>query len=92
MIVVCGEALIDMIPGRRGSARIRRRAEASGTPIVTRAGAANEYVPTPGGSPFNLAIGLARLGTPVSFLSCIRASSPSWWRAAGWSLGRRSWW
>ncbi|HKA48144.1 MAG TPA: carbohydrate kinase [Candidatus Dormibacteraeota bacterium] len=69
MIVVCGEALIDMIPGKGGSARIRRRPEASGTPIVTRAGAADEYVPTPGGSPFNLAIGLARLGTPVSFLS-----------------------
>ena len=69
MIVVCGEALIDMIPGRGGSGRPRRRALAAGAHLLTRAGTVDAYVPTPGGSPFNLAIGLARLGTPVSFLS-----------------------
>jgi fructokinase len=48
MIVVCGEALVDMVPGQCG--------EEPG------------YVPRPGGSPYNVAIGLARLGAPTGFL------------------------
>lgn len=68
MIVVCGEALIDMIPGRRGPTSLPR-AEPVATSVPAGGWATDSYVPAPGGSPFNLAIGLARLGTPVSFLS-----------------------
>lgn len=49
MILVCGEALIDLFVG-----------DADGTALTARA--------IPGGSPFNVAIGLARLGTSVAFL------------------------
>ncbi|MCW2903835.1 MAG: scrK [Streptosporangiaceae bacterium] len=48
MIVVCGEALVDL------------------TPTVCDGTAA--YVPRPGGSPFNVAIGVARLEVPAAFL------------------------
>jgi fructokinase len=48
VIVVCGEALIDMIPESRDGERA--------------------FVPRPGGSPMNVAVGLARLGLPVAFL------------------------
>lgn len=48
MIVVAGEALIDLTPATFGST----------------AG----YVPHPGGSPYNVAIGLGRLGVPTGFL------------------------
>jgi fructokinase len=48
MIVVCGEALIDLVPVTHG-----------GEPA---------YVPRAGGSSFNVAMGLGRLGTPVEFL------------------------
>lgn len=50
MIVVCGEALIDLFVGRPDARGIATQAVA-------------------GGSPFNLALGLARLGTPSAFLS-----------------------
>jgi fructokinase len=49
MIIVCGEALVDMVPGQCGSEQ--------------------GYLPRPGGSPCNVAIGLARLGVPTGFLS-----------------------
>ena len=75
MIVVCGEALIDMIPARGGAAQLRRRPQRPATPLMNRPGAADGYVPTPGGSPFNLAVGLARLGTPVSLLSRLSRDS-----------------
>lgn len=52
MIVVCGEALIDLFVDRSPDGALRTQAVA-------------------GGSPFNLAIGLARLGRPVSFLSSL---------------------
>jgi fructokinase len=52
MIVVCGEALIDLFVGRPDSRGIATEAVA-------------------GGSPFNLALGLARLGTPSLFLSTL---------------------
>jgi fructokinase len=52
MILVCGEALIDMFVG-----------PAEGTAMPARAVA--------GGSPFNVAIGLARLGVDASFLGGI---------------------
>jgi fructokinase len=48
MILVAGEALIDMLPAAEGS------------PQVFRA--------VPGGSPFNVALALGRLGAPVQFL------------------------
>jgi fructokinase len=49
MIVVCGEALVDMVP--------------------SKCGAEQGYVPRPGGSPSNVAVGLARLEVPVALLS-----------------------
>ena len=52
MIVVCGEALIDLFVGRP-----------SVDGIVAEAVA--------GGSPFNVALGLARLGSPSAFLSTL---------------------
>lgn len=48
MIIVAGEALIDMNP-----------APLSGQ---------TAYVPHPGGSPYNVAVGVGRLGAPVEFL------------------------
>lgn len=48
MIVVAGEALVDLTPARCG--------EGTG------------YLPHPGGSPYNVAIGLGRLDVPVAFL------------------------
>ncbi len=48
MIVVAGEALIDMTPE-----------DVDGV---------GGFVPHPGGSPYNVAVGLGRLGAPVSFL------------------------
>lgn len=48
MILVCGEALIDLFVG-----------EDDGTALAARA--------APGGSPFNVAIALGRLGRPVGF-------------------------
>jgi fructokinase len=50
MILVCGEALIDLFVGRP-----------SGFGLATEA--------VPGGSPFNVASGIARLGSKVGFLS-----------------------
>ena len=49
-ILVCGEALID---------------------LVLRANGPNDPVPTPGGSPYNVAIGLARLGVETGYLGKI---------------------
>ncbi len=48
MIIVAGEALIDLTP-----------ASCSGVP---------GFVPHAGGSPFNVAVGIGRLGVPVAFL------------------------
>jgi len=48
MIVVCGEALIDLVPVTHGDEPA--------------------YVPRAGGSSFNVAMGLGRLGIPVGFL------------------------
>ncbi|HLU33708.1 MAG TPA: carbohydrate kinase [Natronosporangium sp.] len=57
MIVVAGEALVDLTPTAQG------------------AGAHDdgglEFTARPGGSPFNVAIGLGRLGTPVAFLGVL---------------------
>ncbi len=52
MILVCGEALIDLFVGRAEGAEMPARAVA-------------------GGSPFNVAIGLARLGVDACFLGGI---------------------
>jgi fructokinase len=48
MIVVCGEALVDMLPATCDQGP--------------------GYVPRPGGSPANVAVGLARLDVPAAFL------------------------
>ena len=48
MIVVCGEALVDLVPRLCGDE--------------------TGYVPRGGGSPYNVGIGLGRLGVPVGFL------------------------
>lgn len=51
MIVVAGEALVDLTPCDLGGQ--------------------TGYVPHPGGSPYNVAVGLGRLGVPVAFLGRI---------------------
>ena len=48
MILVCGEALIDLVPATAGDEPA--------------------YVARAGGSSFNVAMGLGRLGAPVWFL------------------------
>ena len=55
MILVCGEALVDLF--------VDGPAEGGGLPATAVAG----------GSPFNVAVGLARLGTPVGFLGGLSA-------------------
>jgi fructokinase len=52
MILVCGEALIDLFVGPPLGRELPARA-------------------VPGGSPFNVAIGLARLGAGAAFLGCV---------------------
>lgn len=52
MILVCGEALIDLFVGPPEGRELPARA-------------------VPGGSPFNVAIGLARLGVRSGFLGCL---------------------
>ncbi|WP_173931090.1 carbohydrate kinase [Chelativorans sp. Marseille-P2723] len=52
MILCCGEALIDMLPGKTASGD-------------------TAFVPHPGGSVFNSAVALGRLGVPVSLFSGI---------------------
>jgi fructokinase len=51
MIVICGEALVDLTGSRFDGVEA--------------------YVPTPGGGPYNIAIGLGRLGAPVAYLGRI---------------------
>jgi fructokinase len=48
MIVVCGEALVDLTP--------------------TVCDGVEAYVPRPGGSPYNVAVGVARLEAPAAYL------------------------
>jgi fructokinase len=52
MILVCGEALIDLFVGQPSDSQLATEAVA-------------------GGSPFNVAVGLARLGRPTAFLSTL---------------------
>jgi len=59
VIVVCGEALIDLVPARAGDAG---EAQAGGA----RAGGAFEA--RAGGGPLNVAVGLGRLGVDVALL------------------------
>jgi fructokinase len=66
MIVVCGEALIDMVP--------------------LLCGGEQAYAPRPGGSPYNVAIGLARLGPPTAYLG--RLSTDVFGRLLRSHLGR----
>lgn len=56
MILCCGEALIDFIPVT-GSASGETSREC--------------YTPAVGGSPFNTAVAVSRLGPQVAFLSCV---------------------
>lgn len=55
MILVCGEALIDFFPN----------------PAAATGRGALGFEAMPGGSPFNVAVGLARLGSKVAFFSKI---------------------
>ena len=84
MIVVCGEALIDMVPARVAPGGSGGPADAgspvgpadAGSPVgpadpgrpVDTVGA-RLYEARPGGSPYNSAVALARLGTPVALLA-----------------------
>lgn len=65
MIVVCGEALIDMVPAREAPGDGARPADPVGARL---------YEARPGGSPFNAAVALARLGTPVALLARLSAA------------------
>jgi fructokinase len=69
MIICCGEALIDMVP------RLTNGSVDGSAGDSTDGGAGNGpeevYLPCPGGSPYNTAIALGRLGTPVGFLGRI---------------------
>jgi fructokinase len=58
MLIVAGEALIDL------------------TPVACRGSTA--YLPRPGGSPCNVAVGAGRLGTPTRFLG--RISRGAFWQ------------
>ena len=55
MILVCGEALIDLVP------------------VTVEMNLL--YKPLPGGSPYNVAIGLSRLGIPCSYLGKVSTDS-----------------
>jgi fructokinase len=57
MILGCGEALIDMVPVASENSRNNEKKEISSV-----------YLPCPGGSPYNTAIAVGRLGVPISFL------------------------
>ncbi|GBQ01274.1 carbohydrate kinase [Streptomyces spongiicola] len=64
MIVVAGESLIDLVPLRpAGHAPLRPAGDAPLRPLL----------PRPGGGPYNTAVALGRLGSPVAF--CSRVSS-----------------
>jgi fructokinase len=52
MILICGEALIDMVP-------------------LELPGQGEVFLPCPGGSPYNTAVAVGRLGAPVRFLGRI---------------------
>ncbi|MDR0722930.1 MAG: carbohydrate kinase [Treponema sp.] len=54
MIVCCGEALIDMVPIK--------------VPVGKSPDTETGFLPYPGGSPYNTALALGRLGVPVQFL------------------------
>lgn len=54
MIVCCGEALIDMVPVK--------------VPAGKKPDTETGFLPYPGGSPYNTALTLGRLGVPVQFL------------------------
>ncbi len=73
MIVVCGEALVDLVP-LPPAPGVDPAAEGT-EPDAARGG----YAARPGGSPLNVAVGLGRLGTPVALLS----------RLSGDAFGRR---
>jgi fructokinase len=65
VIVVCGEALIDVVPAREVPGENGRPGDTVGARL---------YEARPGGSPFNAAVALARLGTPVALLARFSAA------------------
>ncbi|MFE1176296.1 carbohydrate kinase [Streptomyces sp. NPDC058773] len=66
MIVVAGEALIDLVPSQKpvAPAPVRDGAPAPGTPLPA-------LLPQRGGGPYNTAVALGRLGSPAAFCSRI---------------------
>ncbi|POX39557.1 carbohydrate kinase [Streptomyces sp. Ru73] len=71
MIVVAGEALIDLVPA---SAADDEHAPASpASPAGTAAAALPSLSPRRGGGPYNTAVALGRLGSPAAF--CSRVST-----------------
>lgn len=66
MIVVAGEALIDLVPDRRAAGR-------AGEPGGGADGPLPPLLPGLGGGPYNTAVALGRLGTPTAF--CSRVST-----------------
>ncbi|GGK02271.1 fructokinase [Streptomyces camponoticapitis] len=78
MIVVAGEALIDLVP--RSAADVRAGESGGGGAVGGAGGGAGgplpslpPLLPRPGGGPYNTAVALGRLGTPTAF--CSRVST-----------------
>ena len=67
MIICCGEALIDMVraPVQEGDPGLRN---SGSKPRRQVPGSGEGFLPLPGGSPYNTAIAIGRLGAPVKFL------------------------
>jgi len=73
VVVVCGEALVDLMPHRprEGPApHADTASEPDGSP-----GAPGSWLASPGGSPANVAVGLARLGQPATLLARLAEDS-----------------
>ncbi|WP_338695398.1 carbohydrate kinase [Streptomyces sp. Q6] len=70
MIVVAGEALIDLVPQTTGP---------DAAPDPARSAAPAALAPRLGGGPYNTAVALGRLGSPVSF--CSRVSTDAFGEA-----------
>lgn len=66
MIVVAGEALIDLVPQRAAEGRAGEPGGGAGGPL-------SPLLPRPGGGPYNTAVALGRLGTSTAF--CSRVST-----------------
>jgi len=68
VVVVCGEALVDLVPHRSSEAPAAAHANSASGPDGSLSASAS-WLALPGGSPANVAVGLARLGQPATLLA-----------------------